>query len=132
MQPMWKRFLISTMPIILIGWGIVFAFWGFGFFVDIGILPANNLLAWESGLYGAIMMGWGLTLFLLGRVAFQRDDKELLRIMLLGIALWLIVEAFFSFTLGVWFNVGVDIAVFALFTLVLLKYIFINKDGLPV
>ena len=120
MQPMWKRFLISTMPIILIGWGIVFAFWGFGFFVDIGILPANNLLAWESGLYGAIMMGWGLTLFLLGRVAFQRDDKELLRIMLLGIALWLIVEAFFSFTLGVWFNVGVDIAVFALFTLVLL------------
>jgi len=120
MQPMWKRFLISTMPIILIGWGIVFAFWGFGFFVDIGILPANNLLAWESGLYGAIMMGWGLTLFLLGRIAFQRDDKELLRIMLLGIALWLIVEAFFSFTLGVWFNVGVDIAVFALFTLVLL------------
>jgi len=115
MQPTWKRFLISAMPIILIGWGIVFAFWGFGFFVDIGILPANNLLAWESGLYGAIMMGWGLTLFLLGRIAFQRDDQELRRIMLLGIALWLIVEAFFSFTLGVWFNVGVDIAVFALF-----------------
>ena len=108
------------MSIILILWGIYFAFWGFGVFVAMGILPANNLLAWESGLYGAIMMGWGLTLFLLGRVAFQRDDKELLRIMLLGIALWLIVEAFFSFTLGVWFNVGVDIAVFALFTLVLL------------
>jgi len=120
MQPKWKRFLISAMPIILIGWGIVFAFWGFGFFVDIGILPANNLLAWESGLYGAIMMGWGLTLFLLGRIAFQREDKELLRIMLLGITLWLIVEAFFSFTLGVWFNVGVDIVVFTLFTLVLL------------
>jgi len=120
MKQPWRNFLLSVMAIILIGWGIVFAFWGFGVFVDIGILPANNLLAWESGLYGAIMMGWGLTLFLLGRVAFQRDDKELLRIMLLGITLWLIVEAFFSFTLGVWFNVGVDIAVFTLFALVLL------------
>lgn len=120
MKPTWRRSLLSAMSVILIGWGIVFAFWGFGLFVDIGILPAENLLAWESGLYGAIMMGWGLTLFLLGRIAFQRDDKELLRIMLLGITLWLSVEAFFSFTLGVWFNVGVDIAVFTLFALVLL------------
>src|SRR3972149_8813424 len=102
-----RKTVLSAMSIILILWGIYFAFWGFGVFVDMGILPADNLLAWESGLYGAIMMGWGLTLFLLGRVAFQRDDKELLRIMLLGITLWLIVEALFSFTLGVWFNVGV-------------------------
>jgi len=51
------------MSIILILWGIYFAFWGFGNFVDIGILPAANLLAWESGLYGAIMMGWGSPCF---------------------------------------------------------------------
>ncbi len=120
MTQVWRRTLLSAMSVILILWGIYFAFRGFGVFVDMGILPAENLLTWESGLYGAIMMGWGLTLFLLGRVAFQRDDKELLRIMLLGIALWLIVEAFFSFTLGVWFNVGVDIAVFTLFAFVLL------------
>lgn len=116
----WKKIMLSVMSIILIGWGIIFAFWGFGFFVDIGLLPADNLLAWEGGLYGAIMMGWGLTLFLLGRVAFQRDDPELRRVLLLGIALWLIVEAFFSFSLNVWFNVGVDIAVFTLFALVFL------------
>jgi hypothetical protein len=119
MNTTWKKNLLSVLSVILIGWGIVFAFWGFGFFVDIGLLPAKNLLAWESGLYGAIMMGWGLTLFLLGRIAFQRDDPELRRVMLVGIALWLIVEAFFSFSLGVWFNVGVDFAVFALFALVL-------------
>lgn len=122
-----RKLLLSAMSIILIGWGIIFAFWGFGFFVDLGILPAENLVAWESGLYGAIMMGWGLTLFLIGRLAFQRDDKELLRIMLLGIALWLIIEAFFSFKLDVWFNVAVDIAIFSLFALVLLPAI--NKKA---
>lgn len=121
MKQPWRKFLLSAMSIILILWGIVFAFLGFSFFVDLGILPAKNLLAWESGLYGAIMMGWGLTLLLLGRIAFQRKDKELLRVMLLGIALWLIVEGFFSAYLGVWFNVGVDIAVLSLFSLVLLN-----------
>jgi hypothetical protein len=108
------------MSIILILWGIYFAFWGFGIFVDMGILPAANLLAWESGLYGAIMMGWGLTLFFVGRIAFDRDDKELLRVLHWGVILWLLVEAYFSITLSVWFNVGVDIALMLLFSFVIL------------
>jgi hypothetical protein len=46
---------IST---VLVLWGVVFAFFGLGF------LPVKRqaLVAWESALYGAIMMGWGLTL----------------------------------------------------------------------
>jgi len=94
-----RKTLLSAMSIILILWGIYFAFWGFGNFVDIGILPAANLLAWESGLYGAIMMGWGLTLFFVGRIAFERDDQQLLRVLHWGIILWLLVEAYFSVTL---------------------------------
>ncbi|HMB45179.1 MAG TPA: hypothetical protein VKL21_05105 [Candidatus Methanoperedens sp.] len=46
----------STISIILVLWGIVFAFFG------LDILPVKNrdiLLPWESALYGAIMMGWG-------------------------------------------------------------------------
>jgi len=61
------------------------------------------------------MIGWGTTLFLLGRLAFSRNDKELMRILLYGITLWLTVEAIASFYLGVYFNVGVDIAVEILF-----------------
>jgi len=108
------------MSIILILWGIYFAFWGFGNFVDIGILPAANLLAWESGLYGAIMMGWGLTLFFVGRIAFERDDQQLLRVLHWGIILWLLVEAYFSVTLSVWVNVGVDVVLMLLFSFVIL------------
>ena len=53
----------SVISIILVLWGIVFAFFG------LGVLPITNkdvLLSWESALYGAIMMGWGITLFLTG------------------------------------------------------------------
>jgi hypothetical protein len=69
------------------------------------------------------MMGWGTTLFLIGRIAFRRNDTELMKAMLYGIILWLIVEALFSAYLGVWFNVGVDIAVLGLFSLPLIRTI---------
>jgi hypothetical protein len=116
-----RKTLLSAMSIILILWGIYFAFWGFGVFVDMGILPAANLLAWESGLYGAIMMGWGLTLFFVGRIAFDKDDKELLRVLHWGVILWLLVEAYFSVTLSVWFNVAVDVVLMFLFSFVILS-----------
>ncbi|MFI5231655.1 MAG: hypothetical protein ACHQSE_03990, partial [Gemmatimonadales bacterium] len=62
-------------------------------------------------LYGAIMLGWGVTLLLVGKVAFQRDDRDLKRALLGGLAAWLAVEAAASAWFGVWFNVGVDVAV---------------------
>jgi hypothetical protein len=107
------RIWFSTVSIILILFGILYCFAGLKLFVRIGILPADKdiLIDWESTLYGAIMIGWGTTLFLMGRLAFLRQDKELMKILLYGIILWLTVEAIFSFYLGVYFNVGVDIAV---------------------
>lgn len=105
--------IFSIVSVIMILWGIVFAFFG------LGILPVIDkavLLHWESALYGAIMIGWGSTLFLLGRIAFRKNDTETMRVIVLGLAIWLIVEALFSAYLGVWFNVGVDIAVLALFS----------------
>ncbi len=108
------KFLMTwfcTIAGILVLAGIVFSFLG------LRILPVNEnvLLPWESAIYGAIMMGWGTTLFLVGRLAFRRSDAELMKAMLCGIVVWLIVEALFSAYLGVFFNVGVDTAVLALF-----------------
>ncbi len=108
----------SSISIILVLWGIVFAFFG------LDVLPVMNkdiLLPWESALYGAIMMGWGVTLLMVGRIAFTRNDAELMKAILYGIVLWLIVEGLFSAYLGVWFNVGVDIAVLVLFSFPLIK-----------
>lgn len=102
----------SAISMILVLWGTVFAFFG------LGVLPVdrNVLLPWESAIYGAIMMGWGTTLLLVGRVALLRQDADLKKYLLVGIAVWLLIEAVFSARFGVWFNVGVDAAVMALFS----------------
>jgi hypothetical protein len=108
----------SIISAILALWGIIFAFFG------LDILPVINkgvLLSWESALYGAIMIGWGITLFLIGRIAFRRKDTELMRVMMYGLISWLVVEGLFSAYLGVWFNVGVDIVVLIIFVFPLVK-----------
>ena len=113
----------SVISAILVLWGIVFAFFG------LDILPVEReiLLSWESAIYGAIMMGWGTTLFLAGRIAFKRNDTELMKTILYGIFVWLVVEALFSAYLGVWFNVGVDIGVLFLFSFPLIKTVQSSK-----
>jgi hypothetical protein len=67
------------------------------------------------------MTGWGVTLLLVGRVAFQRNDVDLLKALLYGLIVWLILEGLFSAYLHVWFNVGVDIGVTILFGFPLIK-----------
>jgi hypothetical protein len=43
-----------------------------------------------------------------------------MKALLYGLTVWLVVEGLFSAYLGVWFNVGVDIGVLALFSLPLI------------
>jgi hypothetical protein len=102
---------------ILVLFGLIYVFFG------LKILPVSPavLLPWQSALYGAIMMGWGVTLLLVGRIAFRRDDQELKGALLVGLAVWLAVEAAASAWFGVWFNAGVDVAVMALFAVPLLR-----------
>ena len=101
----------SVVSITLMAWGVVFASFG------LGVLPVDRqvLLPWESAIYGAIMIGWGTTLLIVGRTALQRNDVQLLKSLLLGLAVWLAIEAGFSLYYRVWFNAGVDVAVLVLF-----------------
>ena len=120
-----KQLLIwfSIVSAILVLAGVVFAFFG------LATLPLNRetLLPWESAIYGAVMMGWGTTLLCVGRLAFRRNDPDLMKALLYGLIVWLVVEAAFSAYFGVWFNVGVDIAVLALFSIPLLKGIELSR-----
>jgi len=113
----------SAVSTILVLAGIVFAFFG------LAILPVarETLLPWQSAIYGTIMMGWGVTLLLVGRLAFRRRDTELMKALLYGIIVWLVAEAAFSLYFRVWFNVGVDVAVLALFSIPLVKGISQDK-----
>ena len=98
---------------ILVLFGLTYLFFG------LRILPVERavLLPWESALYGAIMTGWGTTLLVAGRMAFRRNDAELKRALLIGLLVWLVLEAAASLYFGVWFNVGVDVSVAALFAI---------------
>jgi hypothetical protein len=105
-----------VVSVIMAVWGVAFAVFG----LDVLPVKRDVLVSWESAIYGAIMMGWGTTLFFVGRVALRRYDAELTKPLLLGIIVWLMVEAAFSARFGVWFNVGVDAGVLALFSVPLI------------
>jgi hypothetical protein len=113
-------FRIVTVVSIL--FGLLYIFFGLRIFSEkLPLIPPNVLLPWESALYGAIMVGWGVTLLFVGRVAFRRGDAELKRALFAGLTAWLALEAAASIWFGVWFNFGVDIAVLVLFSVPLLR-----------
>jgi hypothetical protein len=112
----------KVVSVILILFGLLYVFFGLKIFSEnVPLIPPNVLLPWESALYGAIMLGWGVTLLLIGQIAFKRDDTELKRILLIGLAVWLLAEGAASAWFGVWFNVGVDAAVLTLFAVPLIR-----------
>ena len=111
-----------VMTAILILFGLFFMVFGLRTFSEVvPIIPHKTLVPWESALYGAIMVGWGVTLYLVGRVAFRRGDSELKRALIAGLATWLALEAAASAWLGVWFNVGVDVVVFLILAVPLVR-----------
>ena len=116
------RVWFSCTSIILCCIGIVFTIFGFAFFPPV-ILPRSALLPWVSGIYGSIMIGWGITLLIIGRYAYQNKNATLMKNILFGILVWLVIEAIVSFLVGVYFNIGVDLVVFLLFGLPLFSAI---------
>lgn len=102
---------ISVVGIIGVIFGAFYAFFGLrGLPVYGKLVPTDVYTQWSNGLYGAVFIAFSVLLLLVGRHSFQTKDKPLMKVLVYGIAAWLIVEAFFSFYYGIYFNVGVDIA----------------------
>ena len=98
--------------IIGILFGIFYAFFGLvGFPAYRKLIPEEVIIPWSNGLYGSTFIGFSVLLFFVGRHAFQKDDKMLMKSLLYGIYAWLIVEALFSLYYRVYFNIGVDILI---------------------
>ena len=67
---MW--FLTATAILML--FGLFFIFSGLRVFSDaVPLIPHEVLLPWTSALYGTIMVGWGVTPFFVGHIAFRRN-----------------------------------------------------------
>jgi hypothetical protein len=97
--------------IIGILFGIFYAFFGLvGFPPYHELIPKEVITPWSNGLYGSTFIGFSVLLFFIGRHAFQKNDKDLMKALLYGIYTWLIIESLFSLFYGVLFNIGVDIA----------------------
>lgn len=99
-------------------WGVVFAFFG------LGVLPVFNmevLIPWGNGVYGATLIGFCVTIFFVGRHAFRKNDRALMKALLFGIFTWLVIEVLFSLYYKVFLNVGVDVALMIIFGSLLMK-----------
>lgn len=119
-----KNFILwfSIVGIIGVLFGIFYAFFGLeGFPPYDALIPKDVITPWSNGLYGSTFIGFSVLLFFVGRHAFQKNDKGLMKALLYGIFAWLIVEALFSLYYEVFFNVGVDILLMVLFGFPLLK-----------
>ena len=112
----------SVAGVIGVFFGIFYALFGLdGLPAYHMLVPSNVFSAWSNGLYGSVFIGFSTLLFFVGRHAFQHNDTELMKALLYGISSWLIIEAAFSLYYGVYFNVGVDVALIALLSYPLIK-----------
>lgn len=101
---------LTTVGIIGILFGIFYSLFGLeGFPAYSALIPPDVFRGWSHGLYGSVFIGFSVLLFFIGRYAFIKKDRDLMKFLLYGISAWLIVEALVSLYYGVYFNVGVDI-----------------------
>jgi hypothetical protein len=113
---------ITAAGIIGIVFGIFYSIFGLeGLPVYQKFVPAESMMAWSKGLYGATFIGFSVLLLLLGRRAIRSKDKELGIIIICGIAAWIIYEAAVSIIYGVYINVFVDIALIAFLSFPVIK-----------
>lgn len=113
---------ITTAGIVGILFGIFYSIFGLeGLPVYHKFVPAEFFAEWSRGLYGSVFIGFSVLLLLLGRRAIQKQDRELAKILILGIGSWLVFEAIVSLVYRVYINVLVDVAVMAVLSFPLVK-----------
>lgn len=113
---------ITTAGVIGVIFGIFYAVFGLeGLPVYQNFVPETLFAEWSRGLYGAMFIGFSVLLLLIGRRAIQAKDKQLAKILLLGIGSWLVFETIVSLIYGVYINVVVDVAIMVFLGFPLLK-----------
>lgn len=69
--------------------------------------PSTSALifrTWVYGVWGATVAGWGLTLAFLAHHSYKRRERWARSALILGLALWYLLDTGFSINFGVYFN----------------------------
>lgn len=113
---------ITIAGIIGVTFGIFYSLFGLeGLPVYQKFVTTESFEGWSRGLYGATFIGFCVLMLLIGRRAIQKRDSELGKILLYGIAAWIVYEALVSVVYGVYINILVDIALIAFLSYPILK-----------
>jgi hypothetical protein len=80
--------------------------------------PEARLVA---GVLGGVMMGWGTMLWLLIDRLYPRDPTTVRTVILIGLAVWFVIDSVASFVAGAPLNTVLNIVFLALFAIPLLR-----------
>lgn len=76
-------------------------------------VPAQVVPRLVQGVLGATIAGWGATMFLVARYAFEKKQPELLRLLLYGVLVWAPLDVAASIYYQAWFNVALNLVILA-------------------
>lgn len=82
-----------------------------------GIAPGAGVLA---AIAGGLMVGWGWSVYLVGRHIYPRDPALARALLLPGILAWFVVDGVGSVLAGAWFNAVLNVGFLALLSAPLL------------
>lgn len=113
---------MSAVGVIAVLFGMFYGLFGLNSLpVYQKFVPSDVYANWANGLYGSMFIGFGVLVFFVGRYAFKKNDRELMKALVYGINSWLVIEAIFSIVYGVYINVGVDIVLMSILSYPLIK-----------
>ena len=72
----------------------------------------QRMTNWMAGVTGAVMTGWGLSMFFLVSHAFKRREKWAWRSMFYPVLLWYLADSLVSAWFGAYFNVMANTVLF--------------------
>lgn len=95
------RIWLTAAASLLVGSGLLAVFLGLRNYPLEAEVPGS----WQAVLYGALLMGFGVMVLGVGRIALRDDSHELKKALWQGVLVWLVFAAVISMAVGKWFGV---------------------------
>ncbi|HHE33216.1 MAG TPA: hypothetical protein ENL07_11550 [Chlorobaculum parvum] len=80
-------------------------------------VEANEYILFAHGVLGAVMLGWGVSIFLVIRGPFRRRDSDGWALLARPMLVWFAADTGFSFYVGFWQNAILNSVLLMLFAI---------------